>query len=153
MGTWVRIKEAALRLELSEDTIRRHIKAGTMPARRDPLPQGGFRWLVEVEAPSAPPADTHPHENGHAGGQGDPTADGQALTEIVALLRDERVRLWDELEARRREVAELHVLLQQARDGRVQIPPSQAGYAAPPHADRRPQPWWRRVWLALVSAP
>jgi excisionase family DNA binding protein len=107
------IAEAAQRLRLSEQTVRRRIRSGELQATQMSSP-GGFSWVVEV--PDDPPTDT---------------PDNQSLRELVDELRA-RVAAQDaELEARRREVQELHVLLQQA----------QAALPAP----KGGRPWWR-LW-------
>jgi len=44
----VSINEAARHLGVSEDTVRRRIRAGNLLARKEPRPQG-FTWVVELE--------------------------------------------------------------------------------------------------------
>jgi excisionase family DNA binding protein len=54
---YVGIKEAAEVLGVSQDTIRRRIKAGELEGQQEPM-GSGFRWLVEVpEEAQAAPAD------------------------------------------------------------------------------------------------
>ena len=45
MGEWVPIREAALRLSVSPDTIKRRLKAGELHGEKQPTPQG-FVWHV-----------------------------------------------------------------------------------------------------------
>ncbi|HEV2121200.1 MAG TPA: excisionase family DNA-binding protein [Chloroflexota bacterium] len=54
------IKEAADRLGVSADTIRRRLKAGEIEGRREPM-GSGYRWLVQL------PEDAHAAAGGHAG--------------------------------------------------------------------------------------
>jgi DNA-directed RNA polymerase specialized sigma24 family protein len=105
----VTIQEAARHLGVSQDTIRRRIRKEELQARQMPTPQG-FRWVMELEGleEDAPAAPTPPHRPGI--GQ---VEDGQDLRELVDVLRSQLQSLEEELVARRREVQELHVLLQQ----------------------------------------
>jgi excisionase family DNA binding protein len=58
---YVGIKAAAERLGVSQDTIRRRIKAGELEGQQEPM-GSGFRWLVEVpeEAQASPADDREP---------------------------------------------------------------------------------------------
>lgn len=93
---YVGIKEAAERLGVSQDTIRRRIKAGEIPAQQEPM-GSGYRWLVEV--PDDPETDTRARDM-RSNAEGQASADALEL----AALR-ERVegleRLVDELAADR----------------------------------------------------
>ena len=155
---WVTVRDAAALLVVSEDTVRRRLKAGTLPARHEPT-RSGFRWLVEVpdpapeDAPAAPPHAPSPDSdgapaNGHA-------TEVAALRELVDVLQRERATLVEELDARRREVSELHILLGRAQ-GRG-LPPQAVtaaparGSAAPPQMPpRRRLPWWERLLRTLL---
>ena len=112
----VTIQEAARHLGVSQDTIRRRIRKEELQARQTPTPQG-FRWVVELE-------DLEEDRTGGA-----QVEDGQDVRELVDALRSQLQSQGEELVARRREVQELHVLLQQK---------------ALPEAGGRP--WWRRLW-------
>jgi len=109
----VSIGEAARRLGVSTDTIRRRIGKGELTAHQEPTPQG-FRWEVQLE-----PNDQS--LNGH----------DSNLEVLVTTLQAQVQAQAEELDARRREVQELHVLLQTA----------QAALTAP-----ESKPWWRRWW-------
>jgi len=98
----VSVGEAARRLGVSVDTIRRRIGKGEITAHQEPTPQG-FRWEIELEPNDQP-------LNGHG--------DNELL---VTILREE-------LDARRLEIQQLHVLLQTA----------QTALTAP-----KSSPWWR----------
>jgi len=106
----VSVGEAARRLGVSTDTIRRRIGKGELLAHREPTPQG-FRWEIELE-PNNQPLNDH---------------EGSTEALVTALQAQVQAQA-DELDARRREVQELHVLLQTA----------QAALTAP---ERRS--WWR----------
>jgi len=113
----VTIAEAAKRLGISTDTIRRRISKGDLQARKVPSPHGD-QYMVEI------PEDTN-------------TASQDKIennTEIDILRKTISI-LETELEARRREVQELHVLLQQAQA------------ALPSSKERSPKllSWWRRL--------
>jgi hypothetical protein len=101
----VTIAEAARRLRLSEYTIRRRLRTGELPGEQVPTPQG-YVWMVEVD--DEPP---------------DTSADGEVAA-LISVLREQ-------LEAKDKQIEQLHILLQQA----------QSALPAP----RNGRPWWR-VW-------
>ena len=121
----ISIRVAAQLQGVAQDTIRRRIRRGELKANQEPTPQG-FRWLVELEL-EATQAEPTP---GPGQGIGDAqSGEAQVLRELVATLRSQVQGQGQELEARRREVSELHILLQQK--------------ALPAPGGR---PWWRRLW-------
>jgi len=107
----VSIGEAARRLGVSTDTIRRRIGKGELLAHREPTPQG-YRWEVELQLNDQP-----------LNGQ------DSNLEVLVTTLQAQVQAQAEELDARRREVQELHILLQTA----------QTALTAP-----KSKPWWRR---------
>jgi hypothetical protein len=113
----VTISEAARLLGISEPTARRRVRSGELPGTQTPTPQG-FVWMVELP-------DDLPLDSASSGGIA-------ALRELNAQLKAQVEAQGVELEARRREVQELHVLLQQ-----FQI-------ALPAAGDNRS--WWRKFW-------
>ena len=120
MRRWVTTKEAALLLGISEDTVKRRLKAGELNARQETMPRG-FRWLVEVEVE----ADTvEPPEPGPSDGE------LAALRELIDVLRCNQDRFWEQLAMRDREISELHILLQRA------LEPSRRAIAEPWHSPR-----------------
>jgi IS30 family transposase len=122
----VSIPEAARRLGVTQDTIRRRIRKGELAAYQEPRPQG-YVWFVDVpeeELSAEEPAYPDFKEE---------TGEVQLLREMMELLREELKTKDRQLEAREREVQELHVLLQRA----------QAALPAPKE-DR--QSWWHRLW-------
>lgn len=136
--TLVTVPEAAARLGIAPQTVKRRLKRGELHGQQQATPQG-FVWLIEV------PEDYTINGSGIPGGIPGNTPDAPTLDsplrELVAMLQtqveaqQEQLEAKDkQLEARAREVQELHVLLQQA----------QAQVALPAPRDHRP--WWRRVW-------
>jgi len=105
------ITAAAEHLQVSTATVKRRLRNGTLKGRQIPRPQG-YTWLIEVDQHQ----DNHPLTTGSSEGVNAPV---QELTMVTWLQ--------EELSARRREISELHVLLQNA----------QAALPAP-H-----KPWWQ----------
>ena len=138
LGTLTMV-EAAHRLGVSVDTVKRRIQKGELKGHQQPRPQG-FVWLVEMpeefNQPSSNPADT-PVDTTVS------TGELRRLEEMVQFLktelaaRDAQVESWkqeaeahrEQLQAKDRQIEQLHVLLQQA----------QAALPAP----RENRPWWR----------
>jgi predicted ArsR family transcriptional regulator len=121
----VSIQEAATRLGVSVETIRRRLHNGVLKARQVPTPQG-FVWMVELP-------NEEPQQETHSG-------EPEALHELVAVLKaqlekkDHQLEIQaaahqEQLEAKDRQIEQLHVLLQQA----------QAALPAP----RDSRSWWR----------
>jgi transposase-like protein len=111
------IPEAARRLGVSEHTVRRRVRSGELPGKQVATPQG-FTWVVDI------PDDLPESETS--------SSEVQALRELVANLQDRINAQGKELEAKNKQIEQLHVLLQQA----------QAALPAP----RDHRPWWQRVW-------
>ena len=101
----VPIIDAAKILNISMDTVRRRISKGELKARKIPSPHGET-YLVEVPEEPGPVSEV-PEDK-----EDNPVAI-EAMRKTISILETE-------LEARRREVQELHVLLQQAQK---QLPP------------------------------
>jgi predicted site-specific integrase-resolvase len=111
------IPEAARRLGVSEHTVRRRVRSGELPGKQVATPQG-FTWVVDIPD-DAPESETS-------------SGEVQALRELVVNLQD-RISAQDkELEAKNKQIEQLHILLQQA----------QAALPAP----RDNRPWWQRWW-------
>jgi hypothetical protein len=132
------MSEAAQRLNVSIDTIRRRLRRGDLQGEQQTTPQG-FIWLIEI------PEDPHPgtaYATATAesiSAQADATAnDSAVLRELVEVLRremdvrDGQLAVKDQqLETKDRQIGELHVLLQQA----------QAALPAP--KENHHSSWWR----------
>jgi predicted DNA-binding transcriptional regulator YafY len=110
----VSIAEAAERLRLSEQTVRRRVRSGELPGVQLNTPQG-FIWMVEL-------SDDLSTDNPDSG-------EIKALRELIDTLRAQIETLSAELEGRRREAQEFLFLLQQAQ---VALP-----------APRDNRSWWR----------
>jgi hypothetical protein len=118
----VSIAEAAHMLGMSQDTVRKRLRLGELTGEQVRAP-GGFRWLVELPGENAEPqGQCETHQEGT-------TSEVPYVRELIASLQAQIQAQQEELEARRREVEQLHVLLQQA----------QAALPAP----RDNRPWWR----------
>ncbi len=122
----VSISEAAIRLGVTQDTIRRRIRKGELTASQEPRPQG-YVWFVDVPEEELPSEDP-PHPDFK-----EENSDVQLLREMMELLREELKTKDRQLEAREREVQELHVLLQQAQTA-----------LSAPREER--QSWWHKLW-------
>jgi hypothetical protein len=135
----VTMAEAARRLDVTVETVKRRLQRGELQGHKQPRPQG-FTWLIEMpedtgdqdSTPSVTPSDT-PTSN----------AEVHRLEDMISLLQKELDITREELEHQRsmyqgelvsknKQIEQLHVLLQQA----------QAALPAP----RDNRPWWRRVW-------
>jgi excisionase family DNA binding protein len=119
------ILEAAQRLGVSPDTVRRRVKSGELPAHQKKRGQG-FQWLVDLASfPEAPEEDARPGPADHRpaapqpraqqGVQAAPTDTG-LLEALVAELRGTLQVTRAELEARRREVDRLLTLLEKTQE-------------------------------------
>ena len=136
----VTIREAAERLGVSTDTVKRRLKRGELQATKRPRPQG-FVWMVEM--PDEPEPQQAPDD-----------AEVQVLRAKVELLESE-------VQARRDEMTRLHTLLAQAQEVTRQLsatieheqeqaheqpqPEPQQPPAAPRTARRRRLTWRERV--------
>ena len=132
----VTMAEAARRLDVTVETVKRRLRRGELQGHKQPRPQG-FTWLVEMpedtgdrdSTPSVPPSDT-PTSN----------AEVHRLEDMISLLQKElditreelehqRSMYQSELVSKNKQIEQLHILLQQA----------QAALPAP----RDHRPWWR----------
>jgi len=139
MTTALTIADAAQRLGVSDHTVRRRIKAGELPARRDGT---GRLWVTLADA-GATPAES----SATASRTPESPPDGHSTAvyrELVASLQRQIETQALELDARRREVQELHVLLQQAQRA-LPAPAQQIAQDAPSAEPLRRRWWqWRR---------
>lgn len=122
----VTIAEAAKCLGKSIDSIRRRIAKGELKARKVPSPHGEI-YLVEL------PDDVTPTTQSITEDKEDNQIAVEAMRKTISILETE-------LEARRREVQELHVLLQQAQK---QLPPGKPEGKS--EETPKKVPWWRRL--------
>lgn len=143
--TMLPLDEAARRMGVHPATLRRRLHKGVARGTKAQTPQG-YVWMVEVDGDDAQAGPTQAASVAEAA----PTHDG--LAQEVARLSDHVQDLRDQLKAREREVAELHVTLNRvvlalpapalapSMNGQAQTQES----AAPEWGRRR---WWQRlVW-------
>jgi len=156
----VNIDTAARVLGITREAVRLRIRRGTLVAEK-----WEGHWVVwpgrslHVVGPDQPTNRPEPRASRRNARRAIPE-DLTAVTvsgkdrEITRL--EETVRLLTvELEARRRETAELHVLLQRSQ-GSVALPLGRVDHAPDRPTDRPTMPrlpWWRRVLAALTDAP
>jgi hypothetical protein len=156
---WMPIAEAAVRLGVSQDAIRRRLKAGQLEGKRELMPQG-FRWLVLLDGdgggePGAEVAQggatrqvgAEP-QNGHAQG-GAQVADlavarAQEMAAYSEQLLAPYVRRIEELS---REIGELRARLdgQAASTAGVAVDHQPETHSAPQAAWPEERPWWQRL--------
>jgi len=127
----VTIPQAARALDLSVITIRRRLKRGELRGQKVAT-AAGFEWRVLVPsalvdaAEDKRPAQGATQDTPH---QEDRGADQRLIEVLQTQLAEMRV----ELDARRREVQELHVLLARWQPA---LPPPLTGEAVPEQADQ-----------------
>ena len=99
----VGIAEAALRLGISQDTVRRRIKAGKLTGEKvEVAAPGGYRWLVDIPDEGQEPEYTLSSHNGEI----------TALRELLKALRAHNELLQKQIETKDREIEQLQSLLQ-----------------------------------------
>ena len=144
--------QAASCLGVSVDTIRRRLHRGELQGKQKPISQG-FAWLIEIpdevikecrrkgssqpaarleatESQGCTPADATPdatQQQGQSEGSSHLVAilaaENTLLRELVETHRGQVQVLQGELEAKRRDIQELHVLLQRSQDQRALLEP------------------------------
>jgi hypothetical protein len=148
---WVSMTQAAGCLGVSVDTIRRRLHRGELQGKQKPISQG-FAWLIEIpdeviearrckdsNQPGARLEATESQDCTQTDATPDATQQGQSedsshlaailaaenamLRELVETCRDQLQVLQGELEAKRRDIQELHVLLQRSQDQRALLEP------------------------------
>ena len=131
----VTMTEAAQRLGVSTDTIKRRLRRGELKGRKRPRPQG-FTWLIELEAEvengNSTRAATHAHTDASTGAPDHLEDFIASLQSQVAAQLAQLVAKDHQIETKDREIEQLHVLLQQA----------QAALPAP----RDNRSWWQKLW-------
>ncbi len=137
--TLVTVPEAAVRLGISPQTVKRRLKRGELGGEQRATPQG-FNWLIEVPeehttngTPNGIPTGT-PMSSAIGADDisaGIPSGDS-SVYELVAALQTQVDAQQKQLEAKDRQIGELHVLLQRAQ---LALP-----------APEQSRPWWRRLW-------
>ena len=135
----VSIAEAGKILGVAEITIRRRLRSGEVKGQKRSTPQG-YVWMVELSEEDL--RRNQEHEEGNGKRQSDPieveVADEVGfLRQMVEFLKKDltsRELSWQQqLQAKDKQIEQLHVLLQQAQTA-----------LSVPREDH--QPWWRRLW-------
>jgi hypothetical protein len=140
---WVPVRDAADRLNVSEDTIRRRLKASALKSRKESTPSG-FRWLVEVpDDASAPPMQAPAPDSNHAPADAH-AGEAVVLRELVGVLKAEVGTLTATLAARDRDIDRLMILLQRAQQSAL-TQPAPAGAQAGRRQGLQQRSWWRRL--------
>ena len=124
----ISVMEAATRLGVSPDTIRRRIRNGELHAFQKPTPQG-YSWKVELPDESTVESPSQDHEGVHSGESLPWRELVDTLRDEVSVLREQLIAQQGESVAKNEQIRELHVLLQQ----------TQAALPAP----RDGRSWWR----------
>src|SRR5262245_10480692 len=113
MTSGIPINEAARRMGVSREAIRRRIRSGSLFARREPY-QDHFRWLVELPEESQPaPPCPDPRRA--------PPAAEPAIAAHLRRLEETVQILARELDARDADIKRLHDLLEE-RQRPVELP-------------------------------
>jgi hypothetical protein len=132
------LAEAATTLGVSVETIRRRVKRGQLASHHD---ADGHLWIHLADP--ARQASVNGQASGSQGASHRlPDASQEPLRELVDTLQATVAEQRVELEARRREVQELHILLQRAQMLALPEPSSPETL----ESLERSRPWWRR-WL------
>lgn len=113
------ISDAAARLGLSTETVRKRLQRGKLKGYKT----ADGSWRVVLPGPDSP--------GQQPGQESTPSPDNSSA--LVDALRDEVAFLRSQLQARDDEIRRAHILLQQAQQQATALLPARA-------------PWWRR-WL------
>ena len=124
----VTVGEAAGRLKVSTQTVKRRLKSGSLQGEQKDTPQG-YIWLVNIPEDEADttsrngdiPSDT----------SADTSKEMQRLDQMITMLEKELEYRGRQIENKDQQISELHVLLQQA----------QAALPAP--KENHHSVWWR----------
>jgi hypothetical protein len=128
----VTMGEAAHRIGVSVDTVRRRLRRGELQGRHQPTPQG-FIWLIEIPEQSGLGMASEAGMGGRGSAPADAAAgpaitsastpadvapsagDVRTLRELMVVLRQEIDARDRQLETKDRQIEQLHVLLQQTQ--------------------------------------
>lgn len=136
-GGWLSLRDGALHLNVSEKTLRRRVKAGTVQARQVPT-QHGQAWEVWVDRGHPSPSTVD--------GQGTQTIPALELLEALRLVRDQQQTIMELsgrvgfLQAELGQARERILVLEAPKEEPVAVEPAPAASAAPAPAVK---PWWR----------
>jgi hypothetical protein len=131
----VSMTEAAQRMGVSTDTIKRRLRRGELKGRKQPRPQG-FTWLIELEAEYERGNGTKASTQAETSARTDARMGAvERLEELIASLQSQVASQQEQLvvkdhqiETKDQQISELHILLQR-------------GLSLP--APRSGRSWWR----------
>lgn len=133
------IREAAQYLQKSERTLRRYLQAGKLEHSKEPLPAGGFRYLISLQSLELLRASLDTGKGGHAG------IDMSSLDGLPAQVQG----LQELVQAQAEQIGQLSALVE-----RLSLQLEQVIPALPPAPEEREKleqfqqrrsPWWRRL--------
>jgi hypothetical protein len=119
----VTVGEAADRLKVSTQTIKRRLKDGTLKGEQKDTPQG-YIWLVDISEAEADTSILNEDISGDT--LAAISREMQRLEQMVEILQRELEHRDRQLEAKDKQIGQLHVLLQQAQ---AALPASREGCA------------------------
>lgn len=128
------IKEAADYLHRSERSVRRYLHAGRLEYTKEPLPAGGFKYMITAESVELLRSELDTDKGGHAGVD---MSTSDELTEHLQGLQDTVQVQADQIAKLIETVEELSGQLEQAIKA---LPP------APDEEKQQRSAWWRKLW-------
>lgn len=133
------IKGAAQYLQKSERTLRRYLQAGKLEHSKEPLPAGGFRYLISQQSLELLRSELDGVQGRHAGvdmsGLDGLPAQVQGLQELVQAQADQIGQLSAQVERLSLQLEQVIPALPPAPEEREKLERLQ---------QQRP-PWWRRL--------
>lgn len=131
------IKGAAQYLQKSERTLRRYLQAGKLEHSKEPLPAGGFRYMISQQSLELLRSELDTGKGRHAG------LDMSGLDGLPAQVQG----LQELVQAQAEQIGQLSALVE-----RLSLQLEQVIPALPPAPEEREKleqqrrsPWWRRL--------
>jgi chromosome segregation ATPase len=135
----VTMTEAAQKLGVSTDTIKRRLRRGELKGRKQPRPQG-FTWLIELEVEFENDNGTQAATRAHTDASTDASTGAlEHLEDLIVSLRSQVAAQQEQLLAKDHQIEQLHVLLQQAQ---AMLPAAKDNLS-----------WWQKLWRRGRSVP
>lgn len=138
------IKEAAAYLQRSERSVRRYLQAGRLEHSKEPLPAGGFKYIITAESLELLRSELDTDNGRHAGID---MSTSDSLTEHLQGLQATVQAQADQIAKLTEKVEHLSGQLEQAIKA---LPPAQAEQLEESEPDQermepRRSAWWRRL--------
>ena len=135
---WLTIKEAATYLQRADRSLRRYLHEGRLESRQEPLPAGGFKYLISRQSLDILRESLDNAQGRHAEvdtvGQAGLTAQVQALQAIIEQQSEQIGELADQVAALRGSFQRL-------------LPPApEEPKALPAPAEPGPVTWWQKLF-------